>query len=150
MIYIVRVASKQERVVAMMLERKAKTDNLNVYSIFIPESIKGYIFVEVDEENTILNLINGVKYVKGILKSVVDLEEIKNMVKVEEKPEEKISIGDVVEITSGPFKGENAKVTQIDEAKKEYVVLPLEVAISLPIKLKSSHLKLVKKAGESE
>ena len=148
MIYIVRVASKQERVVAMMLEKKAKTNGLNVYSIFIPESIKGYIFVEVDEENTVLNLINGVKYVKGILKSVVDIEQIRNMVKVEEKPEEEIKVGDIVEITSGPFKGENAKVTQIDETKKEYVVLPLEVAISLPIKLKSSHLKLVKKAEE--
>lgn len=145
MIYIVRVASKQERVVAMMLERKAKSEGLNVYSIFVPESIKGYIFVEVDEENTALTLTNGVKYVKGLLKSVVGVEEIQNMVKVEEKPEEEIKVGDIVEITNGPFKGENAKVTQIDEAKKEYVVLPLEVAISLPIKLKSSSLKLVKK-----
>ncbi len=148
MIYIVRVAAKQERIVAMMLEKKAKTNDLKVYSIFVPPNVKGYIFVEVDEENTALTLTNGVKYVKGLIQKPVNLEEIKNLIIVEEEKEEEINIGDIVEITGGPFKGENAKVTQVDETKKEYVVLPLDVAISLPIKLKSNHLKLVKKAGE--
>ncbi len=148
MFYVVRVASKQERVVSLILEKKARNEGLKVYSIFVPENVKGYIFVEVDEESTALSLINGVKYVKGLLKSVISFEEVKNMLTIKEAEEEKINIGDIVEITTGPFKGENAKVTQIDEIKREYVVLPLDVAISLPIKLKASSLKLVKKQGE--
>lgn len=148
MIFILRLVAKQERMVGMMLEKKARTNDLNVYSIFIPENVKGYIFLETDEENTALKLVNNVKYVKGILRSKVAIEEVKKMVVIEEKQEEKVEIGDIVEITSGPFKGENAKVTQIDEAKAEFVVLPLEVAISMPVKIKASNVKLLRKAEE--
>lgn len=150
MIYILRVAAKQERMVAMMLEKKARTNMLNVYGLFVPEDVKGYLFLEVDEENTALKLINGVKYVKGLLKSTITPEDIKKMLVLEEKPEEKIVLGDIVEITSGPFKGENAKVTQVDDEKQEYVVLPLDVAISMPVKIKASYVKFLKKSDEDE
>ena len=149
MLYVVRVASKQERIVALMLEKKARTKGLEVYSILVPENVKGYLIIEVKDENTAINLVSEVKYVKGFLRSPITKEEVaKILTKAKEKKEEKIEIGDIVEIISGPFRGENAKVTQIDEAKKEFVVLPLDVAIAMPVKIKSSMVKLVKKAKE--
>ena len=148
MIFVVRVAAKQERMVALMLEKKARSNDIPLYSIFVPENVKGYIFLETDTEDNALKIISNVKYVKGLLKSPVSIDDVRKMLVVEEKKEEKVDVGDIVEIISGPFKGENAKVTRIDEAKDECVVLPLDVAISMPIKIKMSYVKLVKKAGE--
>ncbi len=148
MFYIVRVATKQEKVVAMLLEEKAKVENLPIYSIMFNERVKGYLFVETDDENAVPLLINHVKHIKGMIPKPISFEEIEKMVKVKKPVEEKIDIGDIVEITSGPFKSEEAKVISVDEGKGEYTVLPLEAVIAIPVKLSGKNLRLKKKSGE--
>ncbi len=150
MFYIVRVAAKQEKVVGLMLEEKAKVKSIPVYSILFNDRVKGYIFVEADDDNAVAMLINGVKHVKGLLKKPISFEEIQKMVVIEKPKKVEINIGDIVEIVSGPFKNEEAKVIAVDAAKDEYTVVPMEAVIAIPVKLSGKNIRFKKSGDESQ
>ena len=150
MIYVFRVTTGQENIVAQMLASKARAKGLNVYAIFHPENVKGYLFVEVDEENTALKLASGSKHVKGVLKTPLSIDEVEKMLRAPKPKKLIVEVGDIVEIISGPFKGEKAKVTRVDEEKDEYTVLPLEIAIAMPVKVKGKHLRVYRKKEDIE
>jgi len=61
-----------------------------------------------------------------------------------------MEVGDTVEMVSGPFKGERAKVVKIDEAKDEVTVELVEVAVPIPVTVKTKMLKLFQKANAAE
>ena len=146
MIYVLRVTTGQEKIIGQMLEKKIKAQDLDVYSIFVPGNVKGYLFVEAKDDNTVANLAHNTRHVKGVLKQKVSLEEIRKMVKEEKPTTVKIEVGDIVEIKSGAFKGDKAKVTSIDEAKGELVVEFVDMAVPIPTKIKKKIVKIYKKA----
>jgi transcriptional antiterminator NusG len=147
MIHTIRVTSGQEKIIAEILMKKARAEKLDVYSIVHIETVKGYLFVESNDENTLVKLIQKVKHVKGFLKKPITVAEIENLVKAEKQPAQIIESGDVVEMVSGPFKGERAKVIKLDEAKDEITVELVEVAVPIPVTVKSKMVKLFQKAG---
>ncbi|MFX0107251.1 MAG: transcription elongation factor Spt5, partial [Candidatus Hodarchaeota archaeon] len=63
---------------------------------------------------------------------------------------EGISIGDVVEIISGPFKGERAKVARVDAAKEELILELLDSPHTIPIRVHADFAKIVEKAKREE
>ncbi|MEM2909052.1 MAG: transcription elongation factor Spt5 [Candidatus Bilamarchaeaceae archaeon] len=150
MIYTVRVTTGQEKIVSQMLEKKAKAEKLNVYSIAHIENIKGYVFVEVLDKNTLIKLLQKMKHVKGFLQTPVNIEEITKLIALSKQPAVTLEIGDIVEMTSGPFKGEKAKVIKTDEAHDEVTVELIEVAVPIPITVKSKMVKMLRKSGEEE
>lgn len=150
MIHTIRVTSGQEKIIAEILMKKAKAEKLDVYSIVHIENVKGYLFVEAADENTVVKLIQKVKHIKGFLKRPITVAEIENLVKAEKQPALVIESGDIVEMSSGPFKGERAKVLKIDEAKDEITVELIEVAVPIPVTVKSKMVKLFQKAGAGD
>ncbi len=148
MIYTVRVTSGQEKITSEILMKKSKSDKLNIYTILHVDSVKGYIFVEAPSESEVTKLIQKVRHVKGLLREPVKMEEIERLVTAEKQPSLMIARGDIVEMSSGPFKGEKAKVMKIDENKDEIVVELIEVAVPIPVTVKSRMVKLFKKADE--
>jgi len=133
-----------------ILTKKARAEKLDVYSVVHVENVKGYLFVEAPDENTLAKLIQRVKHVKGFLKKPVSLEEIKELIKASKKPALTVEVGDLIEMSSGPFKGERAKVLKIDDAKDEITVELMEVAVPIPVTVKSKMVKLFQKAGQRE
>jgi transcription elongation factor Spt5 len=71
MIYTIRVTSGQEKILSEILMKKSRAEKLNVYSIVHVENVKGYLFVEASDENTLVKLIQKVKHVKGFLKRAI-------------------------------------------------------------------------------
>ncbi len=150
MIYTIRVTSGQEKIIAQMLEKKARAEKLDVYSVAYIENIKGYLFVEVPDKNVLAKLIQKVRHVKGFLKTPVKLEEIEKLLVLTKQPTMIIEVGDTVEMTSGPFKGERAKVVKVDESHDEVTVELLEVAVPIPITVKSKMVRIFQKASQLE
>ncbi len=150
MIHTIRVTSGQEKIIAEILMKKARAEKLDVYSIVHVENVKGYLFVESNDENTLVKLIQKVKHVKGFLKRPVTVAEIENLVKAEKKPALIIEAGDIIEMSSGPFKGERAKVLKLDEAKDEITVELMDVAVPIPVTVKSKMVKLFQKADQGD
>ena len=66
------------------------------------------------------------------------------------KVEMNIRKNDIVEIISGPFKRENAKVIRINKQKEEIVVELLEAAVPIPITVKMDVVKVIRREGTEE
>ncbi len=145
MIYIVRVATGQEKITSNMLSKKAKVEGLNIYSILALDNIRGYIFVESEDDNDVAKLCQRAKNVRGYLKKPITLEEIKELIKKNQENKPTYNIGDIIEITNGPFKGEKAKIIKIDELKDEITVEFIDVAVPMPVTIKSKGIKIIKR-----
>lgn len=145
MIFVFRVTTGQEKMVSEMLYEKAKANKLDIYSIIVLENVRGYLFVEAEKDAEALKLAQKTKHVKGMLRKTITIEELQKMFVIE-KPTTLIpQVGDIVEITSGPFKGEKAKLIKVVESRDEVIVEPLEVAVPIPITTKSKMIKIVEK-----
>ena len=84
-----------------------------------------------------------------LLKHPVAYQEIEHMLE-QAKTQINIQINDIVEIISGPFKKEKAKITRIDKQKEEIVVELLEAAVPIPITVKMDSVKVIRREGEEQ
>ena len=55
-----------------------------------------------------------------------------------------------MEIISGPFKREKAKITRVDKTKEEVVVELLEAAVPIPMTLKMDAIKVIRRDTDDE
>lgn len=118
-----------------------------IKAILQTEDLRGYIFVEADDEDKILELVRGIPHVRGIVGKEVKMEQIERFI-IPEKQVVKIEVGDIIEVIYGPFKGERAKVTRIDEIKQELTIELLEAAIPIPVTIPIATVRLYEKKKE--
>src|SRR3989338_6171529 len=123
-----------------------------VFSVIRAHGMRGYIFVEAATKTDAEQSAFNVPYARGILPKSVDYKEIEHMLE-QVKVEMNIQKNDIVEIISGPFKREQAKVTRIDKQKEDVVVELLEAAVPIPITVKMDAVKVIRREtdeGEAE
>ena len=145
MYLIVRVTSSQEKITADILENKAQKSNAHVYSIIMPEGMRGYLIIEAESESACRDLIMNEPHIKGMLPTPLDEAELDKMLSVKQSVQE-IGINDMVEFMSGPFKGYKAKVRKVDSAKEEITVELMDVAVPIPVTTKSNMARVIQKA----
>jgi len=148
-IYALRVTANREDQVMDFVTSNVKRKKLEVYSVTRPHGMRGYIFVEAASRTDAEQAAFNVPYARGILPKPVEYREIEHMLE-HVKKEVNIQKNDIVEIISGPFKRENAKVTRIDKQKEEVVVELLEAAVPIPITLRMDSVKVVRREKEEE
>jgi len=146
-IFALRVTPNREDQVMDFLTSNVQKKKIEVYSIIRPHGLRGYIFVEAETITDAELAIQGIPYARGVLKTPVDYKEIEHMLE-QVKKEISIKKNDIVEIISGPFKRENAKITRVDKVKEEVVVELLESAVPIPITLKMDAVKVIRREGE--
>jgi transcriptional antiterminator NusG len=143
-IFILRTTANREDQVLDFVSGNAKKKNLEVYSLIKPHGLRGYIFIEAGSRKQAEEAYKGVPYARGLLKDTVSYEKIASMLE-QVKREVNIQKGDIVEIISGPFKREKAKITRIDQQKEEVVVELLEAAVPIPITIKLDDVKVIRR-----
>lgn len=145
--YIVRAALGKEDKFINSIEKiiSAKEDH-GIYAVFRPESVKGYIFVEAESLTKVVDNLRGIPNNKGVIKTPVRFEEF---AKYFEKDGEQIIVNerDIVEIISGPFKGDRAKVVRIVPGKDEVIVEPINMAVPIPITMSIDDIRVIEEAG---
>lgn len=130
-------------------KEKKEKERIEVYSVIKPHGMRGYIFIEAATKADAEQAAFNIPYARGILEQPVKYSEIEHMLE-QVKHEMNIQKNDIVEIISGPFKRENAKVTRIDKTKEEVVVELLEAAVPIPITVKMDAVKVVRRETEAE
>lgn len=120
-----------------------------VMAILVPETLRGYVFLETLEFRDVELAISGVPHVRGRVGGKVSFDEIDKFL-VPKPAAEGIAIGDVVEIISGPFKGERAKVARVEAAKEELILELLDSPHTIPIRVHADFAKIVEKAVREE
>ncbi len=148
MIYVYRVTAGQEKVVLDMLMKKIKKETLKVYSIAHFEDLKGYLIVEGEDEVSVRQAGLRIPHIKGVLDKPMALKDIEGMIEAAKPAVLSVNKGDLVELISGPFKGEKARIIRIDTNKDEVTVELSEVAVPIPVTIKANTIKGFQKASE--
>ncbi len=144
-IFAVKTTTGQERNVARLLTAKVEMNRIPIKAILVPETLRGYVFVEADGPHLVEEAITGIRHVRSRVPGIVNFSEIERYI-VRKPIIEELNENDVVEVTGGPFKGMHAKITRIDKAKAEVTLELLEATFTLPITVHSDYVKLVQKA----
>jgi len=146
-IFALRTTANREEQVLDFVTSNVEKKGINVYSIISPHGMRGYIFLEAKDRQSAEESFQGVPYARGLLPNLVKYEEIEHMLE-QVKKEVNIQKSDIVEIISGPFKREQAKVSRIDQQKEEVIVELLESAIPIPITVKLDAVKVIRRESE--
>ncbi|HEX55382.1 MAG: transcription elongation factor Spt5 [Candidatus Altiarchaeales archaeon] len=164
-IYAVRATAGQEQVIARLLyqealsrEKKKENRSERVYSILYTTGLKGYVLVEADNPGIVEDLIRNVPKTKGLLlrkrgdigsAGSISIDELEKILTPKPAVQE-VSRGDLVELISGPFKKEKARVARIDKDKDEITVELIEAAVPIPITVKGDDIKIIRRESEEE
>lgn len=147
-IFVLRTTANREDQVMDFVASNATKKKLEVYSVIRPHGLRGYIYVEAATKTDAEQAAFNIPYARGILAAPVKYSEVEPALE-QVRHEMNIQKSDIVEIISGPFKRENAKVTRIDKAKEEVVVELLEAAVPIPITVKMDAVKVIRRETES-
>jgi len=145
-IFVVKTQVGQEENVANLFEKASRRTG-KIYSILAPKELRGYIFVESDDIDVIKRIVRHMRYAREVLEKDVKLEEIEHFL-FPPSAVANIEEGMIVELISGPFKGEKAKVTRIDDAKEEITVELLDAMVPIPITVRGEQVRIIKKEKE--
>ena len=149
-IFALRTTANREDQVLDFLSANVQKKGLEVYAVIRPHGMRGYIFVEAVDRINAEQAAFNVPYARGLLPKEIDYKEIEHMLE-QVRRDVNIKKNDIVEIISGPFKREQARITRIDQAKEEVVVELLEAAVPIPITVKMDSVKVIRRdSDESE
>ncbi len=140
----VRTVVGRELDIALIIENRAKSMNLDIRSIIVPPRTRGYIIVEAPSHYVVNVAIRDLKYVRGRVGRRMSEDDVMKLIKVEPIVT-KINVGDIVEIIGGPFRGMKAKVEAKDEERNEVVLSLLEASYPLQITLSADLVKPVRR-----
>ncbi|AGI47055.1 ribosomal protein L24p/L26e, archaeal [Thermoplasmatales archaeon BRNA1] len=143
-IVILKTQMDQEKVVVQSLIAKADQGEKDIYAVLSPAGMRGYVFVEGMNTDRMHEKTRDIKKARAFIDGEVSIEEISNylypvsaVIGIEE--------GDIVELVNGPFKGEKARVTKIDETKEEITVELVDAMVPIPVTVKGDSVRLIEK-----
>lgn len=142
--FAIRTTKGQEYSVALLMENRARSNALRVYSIVATPKPGGVVIVEAPSATVIDPLTRDLRHVRGRVKGVISREEVESMIKV--KPVvELLSPGMEVEVIAGPLRGVTGKVLQVSKERNEVVIMVYEAAYPLKVTVPGEHVKPLSK-----
>ncbi|HJQ93869.1 MAG TPA: transcription elongation factor Spt5 [Candidatus Thermoplasmatota archaeon] len=144
----------QERRVAEALGNKARRFGIPILGLLAPSELRGYVFIETTDPIRAEKGVRGVSYARALIKDPMTgqpkdtpFAEIAHFL-TPVSAVAKIAEGDIVELVSGPFRGEKAKVTRVDDTKEEITVELIESMVPIPITVKGEHVRVLEKGAQ--
>jgi len=143
-IYVVKTTANQERSVANMIAQIARKDKHEIMALLVPDVLKGYVLVEAPAPEIVDQAIQGIPHARSVIKGVSSFGEVEHF--LTPKPAViGINEGAIIELISGPFKGEKARVKRVDIAKEEITVELFEAMVPIPITVRGDHVRVLSK-----
>jgi transcriptional antiterminator NusG len=131
-LFALRTTAGYERNVANMIEGRIPHGSVDVHAILVLPTLKGFVFVEGKDRETVAELVRDLRHVKSKTPVQVEVSEVSKHL-VERPLIDVIAEGMTVEVIAGPFKGFTGKVTRVDKIRKEVTLELLESAYPFPI-----------------
>ena len=148
-VFAVRSTIGQEKNTADMIVTRAKNFNLSIKAVLAPPGIRGYVFVEADGKSIVEQARVGIKHARGIVSGEIPMGEIEQFL-VPKPVVVGMEVGDIIELTSGPFRGERARIIRIDEGKEEITVELFEATVPIPVTVRGDFVKVIQKKEKEE
>ncbi|MGC9114390.1 MAG: transcription elongation factor Spt5 [Fervidicoccaceae archaeon] len=144
--FLVKTTARQEQNVAALIERKVKTQALDIYSIIVHPELKGYLILESPKSSVVDLAIRDLPNIRRRVQGTMSLEDVERIIKPKEVIEG-LNPGDMVEVIAGPFQGIKAQVIQVDKERRELVLNILESAYPLKVTVSGDYVKPIKKGS---
>jgi transcriptional antiterminator NusG len=148
-IFTIKTQVGKEQNTADLINSRASKSKIKITSILVTPELRGYIFLESYDIERIREMIKTVSYARNMLEGDIPIEQIEHFL-VPASAVAKITEGDVVEMVAGPFRGETAKVTHIDDTKEEITVELFESVVPIPITVRGEQVRVIKRKEEEE
>jgi transcriptional antiterminator NusG len=117
-------------------------DGYDISAIVVP-GLKGYLLVEGSRKD-IDKAYRGVTHARGLVSGKTGLDEISHF--LAPKPAvTTLAVDYIVEVSAGPFKGEKAKITRVDNTKNEITIELLEATVPIPITVPAESVRVLEK-----
>jgi transcriptional antiterminator NusG len=143
-IFALKTTINQEKAVAQLLVVRAHKSKAPIYAVLSPQELRGYVLVEAGDREQLEHVVKGVPHARGLVEGLTQLPEVEHF--LTPKPTTQgIAEGDIVELVSGPFKGEKARVMRIDEGKEEITVELFEAMVPIPVTVRGDHVRVLEK-----
>lgn len=139
-IVVLKTQMDQERSVADSLAAKADLGDKDIYAILSPANLRGYIFVEGMNTDRMREKTRDIRKARSFVEGESSIDEIGHYLQPL-SPVVGLAEDDLVELVSGPFKGECAKVQQIEAGKEEIKVLLVGAMVPIPITVKADSVR---------
>lgn len=143
-ILILKTQIDQERSVADSLAPKAKMGDEDIYAILCPANLRGYVIVEGMNTDRMREKVRDIRRARNFVSGETSMEEIDHYL-TPLSTVVGIREGDLVELVAGPFKGEKARVQQIDQSKEEITVELVEAMVPIPVTIRGDHVRVIEK-----
>ena len=143
-IMILKTQIDQEVTVAQALMSKASLGEKEIYAILSPAGLRGYVFVEGMNTDRLREKPRDIKKARNFIDGETSIDEIGAYL-TPVSAVVGIVEGDIVELVNGPFKGEKARVQQIDQAKEEITVELIEAMVPIPVTVKGDSVRVLEK-----
>jgi transcriptional antiterminator NusG len=143
-IMVLKTQIDQEKSVADSLASKANIGEKDVYAILSPATLRGYVFVEGMNTDRMHEKTRDIKKARAFIDGETSISEIDSYL-TPLSTVVGIVEGDIVELVNGPFKGERARVQQIDQAKEEITVELIEAMVPIPVTVKGDSVRVIEK-----
>ena len=158
-IYTMKSQIGHERTASERLADRVRRSGAPIYAILAPSKLRGFIFVETDSPEALRDNLKGLTHARGMVMNkgvgygrskqpdtfgTVTLEELTQHL-TPPPAVTGIEEGNIVEVISGPFKGEKARVQRIDQAKEEVTVELFEAMVPIPITVRGDHVRVLEK-----
>ena len=148
-IFSIKTQVGKEQNTADLLNSRANKKKVSIPSILVTPELRGYLFLEGNDRELIKEMIKTISYARNMLDGDIPIEQIEHFL-VPASAVAKIAEGDVVEMVSGPFRGETAKVTHIDDTKEEITVELFESVVPIPITVRGEQVRVIKRKDDEK
>ncbi len=142
----IKTSRGYEREVADTLLARAEEKSDVVFSLLVPSALRGYVFAEGMSFEGVREMLKGIRKARGLVEGETTLKEVEPLL-VPKVTVEGFVEGAIVELISGPFKGEKARVRKIDQAKEEITVELIEAVVPIPVTVRGDHVRMVERGG---
>lgn len=141
-LFAVQTTASHEQTCAEMIADKGRN---SVYAALSPEEMTSYIIVEASEYGALKRIVdNEIPHARGVLEGEVSMAEVEDFLEPRSDVEG-ITEDAVVRLTGGPFQGEKARVTDIDDSNERVTVELYEATVPIPVEVRGDQLKVLDK-----
>ncbi len=142
----IKTSRGYEREVADTLLARAEEKPDVVFALLVPSALRGYVFAEGMSSEGVREMLKGIRKARGLVDGETTLKEVEPLL-VPKITVEGFVEGAIVELISGPFKGEKARVKKIDQAKEEITVELIEAVVPIPVTVRGDHVRMLERGG---
>lgn len=140
-LYAVKTTASHEGTVVNMITNKGYQE---IHAALAPEQMTAYVVVEAEDRNYVERAVEEIPHANKVLQGETSMSEVETFLEPASDVEG-LEEGAVVRLTGGPFQGEKAKITEVDDSNERATVELYEATVPIPVEVRGDQLRVLDK-----